>query len=86
MLAVFLFCTTNAGLVVKGFRVAPPSPGFDLPRGQIFRISEKNLLAMSHLFSSYDIMCAPYIWAIAKWTVDTKPVSDGKPGFRDFLG
>jgi hypothetical protein len=41
---------------------------------------------MSHLLSSYDIMCAPYIWTIAECTVDTKPVSDGKPGFRDFLG
>jgi hypothetical protein len=41
---------------------------------------------MSLLLSSYDIMCAPYIWAIAMCTVDTKPVSHGKLGFRDFLG
>jgi hypothetical protein len=34
----FNSCERVSSLVVKDFRVAPPSPGFDSPRERIFRL------------------------------------------------
>jgi hypothetical protein len=45
-----------SSLVVKDFRVAPPSPRFDFPRERISRLGSKNLLAVSHLLSGYDVL------------------------------
>jgi hypothetical protein len=63
--------------VVKGFRVAPPSPGFDPPRGEFSGLVEK-IPSLCPIRSRVAMSCAPPSgWAVAEWTVNVGPLVMG---------
>jgi hypothetical protein len=63
-----------SSLVVKGFRVAPPSLGFDSPQGEFLGLVKKIpslCLIRSRVTMPYE---PPFVWAVAEWTVDADPL------------
>jgi hypothetical protein len=74
-----------SSLVVKGFRVAPPSPGFNPLGGQFLGLVKKTPL-VSHPLSGYDVLRATLRLSCCKVDGWRQPVSDGGPEFGDFLG
>jgi hypothetical protein len=66
--------------VVKDFRVAPPSLGFDSPRSEFSGLVKK-IPFLCLIRSRVTMSCAPPSgWAVAEWIVDAGPLVMGGQG------
>jgi hypothetical protein len=78
-------CERAAGSVVSLGFARQAHPG-SIPTGVTPRCrTKKNLLAVSHPLLGYDHCAPPSDLAVAEWAVWIRPISDGRPGFGDFL-
>jgi hypothetical protein len=61
-------------------------PRFD-PHGGHYWVSHQKKISSLCLIRSQVMITAhhPPAWAVAEWAVWIRPVSDGRPGFGDFL-